>query len=145
MADPFATTPERSATLARIAYAFGIALAILAAALSKTLTYKTGIETFGDGSESITHEYVWIRGNGIDDWFWVASPVLISLAFAWASEIALRRVSRPAVRVALGFAVVAVLGTFYVMFGFGILYTVPWAMALSGSVVLTLQALEDSE
>lgn len=145
MADPFETTPERSATLARAAYAIGIALAILAAVLSKTLTYKTGIEVFGDGSPAITHKYTWIRGNGIEDWLVVASPVLISLAFAAAIERALRRGSRPAVLTALGLAVVAVLGTLYVMFGSGILYTVPWAMALSGSVVLALQALEEPE
>ena len=43
----------------------------------------------------------------------------------------------------LALATLAVLGTFYAMFTRGILYTVPWAMALSGSVVLALQALEE--
>lgn len=142
MPDPFASSPERSARLARIVALVGIALGVLVTYLAKTLTYKTGVTVYGGGRPDLVQTFPLARSEA-DDWILAISPILISLAFAYAIEIALRRDSRIAVRVALGLAAVSVIGTFVLMFSKGVVYSVPWAMALSGSVVLALQALDE--
>jgi len=143
VSDPFASTPERSARFARITSIAGIAFAVLITYLAKTLTYKTEVVAFRGGGPDEVHTYALVRGSGLLDWLLVLSPVLISLVFAYLIEVAVSRSSRPAVRGALGLAALSVITTFVVMFSKGVVYMVPWAMALSGSVVLALQALEE--
>lgn len=143
MIDLDAIEPERSARYSRIAYLAGIALGVLSGYLAATLTYKTIIHAFADGRPDVVTTETLAHGSAARGALLVAGPILISLAFAVLSELALRGGRRWLVSAALALAAVAVVGTFVLMFSYGVVYTVPWAMALAGSIVLTMQALDE--
>ncbi|MFT4050031.1 MAG: hypothetical protein QM648_09375 [Solirubrobacterales bacterium] len=143
MTDLDAIEPERSAKYARIAYVVGIALGAMAAYLATTLTYKTAVVTFADGSPDVVRTNSIVHGSTALAVALTVGPVLVALIFAGVSELALRDHDRCAARAALALAALAVVGTLAVMFTKGVVYFVPWAMALAGSVTLTLQALDE--
>lgn len=141
--DPLASTPERTARYARIAYCAAIVLALLFAYLAKTLTYNTAVTTFGDGSPAVTKTFPWLRGWSMDELVKLVLPLLIALAFAACTESALKRNSRTAARASVVLAGLSVVLALTAIYGYGIAYAVPWAMALSGASVATLQVLDE--